>query len=193
MSLSHTVKTLVTGTPVLLTGGVPGSRAGDDQLTSLQPEFQADATIELSSAAFKSGEAMPMKYSADGQNISPPIKWSSVPAGTQSLVLMVEDAPLPHPFVHWLAYGIDASRSELPEGVPTTESIYVRQGKNSGMKTGWTGMAPPNGDTPHRYFFQLFAVNGRLDLEAGAGRSALVAAMQGKVVGKGTLIGTYQR
>ena len=195
MSISHTVKTLLTGTPVLLTGGVPGSRAGDERLTSRQPEFSSEITISMTSPAFGPGDAIPMKYSADGQNISPPLKWSDVPVGTQSLVLMVEDpdAPLPNPFVHWLAYEIDAVRTELPEGVAATESIYLRLGKNSGMKPGWAGMAPPKGDTPHRYFFQLFALSGRLDLDTGAGRSALVDAMQGKVIGKGLLIGTYQR
>ena len=195
MSISHTVKTLVTGTPVLLTGGVPGSRAGDDRLIFNQPEFAANDSIAVTSSAFTDGGTIPTQFSADGQNISPPIAWANPPAGTQSVVLIVEDpdAPLPNPFVHWLAYEIDPTKSSLPEGVPTGESNYVKQGKNSGLKTGWTGMAPPKGDTPHHYHFQVFALNGRIDLKADAGRSALVSAIEGKVLAKGRLIGTYQR
>ncbi|MBV8781779.1 MAG: YbhB/YbcL family Raf kinase inhibitor-like protein, partial [Phycisphaerae bacterium] len=99
----------------------------------------------------------------------------------------------PNPFVHWLVWSIDPSRTELPEGVPATESNFLMQGKNSGLKSGWTGMAPPKGDTPHHYVFQLFALNTGLQLEPGAGRSALVQALKGKVIGRGQLVGTYQR
>ena len=195
MSLSHTIKTLATGAPTLLTGGVPGARAGDERLIFQQPAFLSAQSLRVSSSAFEEGARMPTRFSADGQNISPPLSWSGLPVETQSLALIVEDpdAPLPNPFVHWLAWNIEPSTTALAEGVSPNEASMMSQGKNSGLKTGWTGMAPPKGDLPHHYHFQLFALNAKLDLEAGAGRGALIKAMEGKVIARGQTVGTFQR
>jgi Raf kinase inhibitor-like YbhB/YbcL family protein len=142
---------------------------------------------------------MPAIYSADGQNFSPPLSWTGIPAEAKSLVLIVEDpdAPTPNPFLHWLVYNMPATTRELPAAIPAeptlTMPVEMSQGRNSGLRIGYAGAAPPRGDTPHRYFFQLFALDRRLDLDGGAGRSAVVSAMQGHVIGKGCLIGTYRR
>jgi hypothetical protein len=112
---------------------------------------------------------------------------------------MVEDpdAPTPKPFVHWLMYNIPPDLRGIAEDVrrenPAASASGALQGKNSNLKLGWTGMAPPKGDTPHHYHFQLFALDKPLDIGAGTGRSVLIDAMAGHVIGRGEVVGTYQR
>jgi Raf kinase inhibitor-like YbhB/YbcL family protein len=195
MSLSHTVKTAILGTPALLTRGIPGARAGDEYLAFNQTDLMSATTIEVKSPEFEAGQEIPFRYSADGQNISPPITWSNLPRETKSIALLVEDpdAPLPQPFVHWIAFNIDPLTLSLHEGVPVEEKIKLKQGKNSGLKIGWTGMAPPKGDTPHHYHFQVFALDEMLPLGNGIGRSALIKAMSGHVIARGELVGRFRR
>jgi Raf kinase inhibitor-like YbhB/YbcL family protein len=159
------------------------------------------ATRELlvRSDAFQNMASIPSKYSADERAISPPLSWSTTPVGTKSLALVVEDpdAPTPNPFVHWLLYNVPADLRGLPEDVGHEEVLVAihgaMQGRNSTLKIGWTGMAPPKGDTPHHYHFQLFALDRILDLKPGAGRTGLFEAMAEHVIARGDLVGTYQR
>ena len=99
------------------------------------------------------------------------------------------DAPTPNPFVHWIVYGIppaaDSAGAALARG--------AHAGRNSMMRASWAGCAPPRGDRAHRYVFQLFAVDGPLQLRTHAGRSAVVAALRHRVIGLGLLTGTYRR
>ena len=195
MNISDTIKSAVKGMPSLVTGGQPGYRAGDDKLAWFRPELSAPPTISIRSEAFEDGSPIPFRYSADGDNQPPPLSWSGLPEGTRSLALIVEDpdAPTPEPFVHWLLYGISPAMKNLSAAGERSAAGGAMQGKNSTMKTGWTGMAPPKGDTPHRYFFQLFALDTPLMLEPGIGRTALMDAMAGHVIARGRLLGTYQR
>ena len=201
MDIGHTIKSVVTGMPSLLTGGQPGERAGDQWLASRRADLRGRAAeLQMTSAAFSPGSEIPAEYSAkEGEDISPPLSWWAGPEGTQSFVLIVEDpdAPTPEPFVHWLLYNIPPQLQSLPADVRhetlAAAAHGAMQGKNSTLKVGWTGMAPPKGDTPHHYHFQLFALDRRLDLEPGVGRSALIEAMSGHVLGNGELVGTYKR
>jgi Raf kinase inhibitor-like YbhB/YbcL family protein len=195
MSLSHNLRTIIHGTPALLTGGVPGARAGDQLLAFNQPNFAVRNSIELKSREFLADQEIPTRFSVDGQNLSPPVSWSNVPEEAKSLVLLVEDpdAPLPNPFVHWLAFNVAPHITSLPEAISPQENSLMHQGKNSNLKIGWAGMAPPKGDTPHHYHFQMFALDEPLALKDGVGRSALLAAMNGHVLAKGRIIGTFQR
>jgi hypothetical protein len=195
MSLSHTIKTIAQGAPALLTGGVSGARAGNEALAFNQTNLMAATTIDVKSVEFLSGQEIPTRYSKDGQNISPPISWSHLPADTKSIALLVEDpdAPLPKPFVHWLAFNISPDTTGFYEGIRPDEKMLMHQGKNSNLKNGWTGMAPPKGDTPHHYHFQIFALDQLLPLEDGCGRSALLKAMGEHLIARGELVGTFQR
>lgn len=199
MDIGHAVKCVTTGMPVLITGGVPGCRAGDERLASVRPDLWVTEHFDVESKAFEPGTGIPAKYSADGGGISPPLAWSGLPMGTESLALIVEDpdAPTPNPFVHWLLYNIRRDLREIPEDVRHEELAAkaggAMQGKNSNLKIGWTGMAPPQGDTPHHYHFQFFALDRMLPLSPGAGRTALLDAMAGHVIAKGGIVGTYQR
>lgn len=199
MNIGDAIKSAVKGMPTLLTGGKPGYRAGEEKLAWFRPDLLAPQLLALTSEAFEEGAPIPFRYSTDGEDTSPPLRWSGMPSGARSVVLAVEDpdAPTPEPFVHWLLYNIPPSVKMLPEGIQKEESAAAAsgavQGKNSTLKIGWTGMAPPKGDTPHRYFFQLFALDTILSLKAGEGRSELFDAMAGHVIARGRMMGTYQR
>jgi hypothetical protein len=199
MNIADVAKSVTTGMPSLLIGGQPGYRAGNEKLAWFKPALAGPSTVIVESEGFGNMASIPTKYSADHGSISPPLRWSNVPAETQSLALVVEDpdAPTPNPFVHWLLYNIAADIRSIPENVGHERTLAIlggaQQGKNSGLKIGWTGMAPPLGDIPHHYHFQLFALSAHLPLDPGAGRSALLEAMAGHVVGRGEIVGTYQR
>ena len=138
-------------------------------------------------------EVLPMAIvrPLSGGGAEPPLRWSGVPQEARSLALVVEDpdAPTPLPFVHWLVYAIPPSA----KSIDAARAGGAREGRNSMFSTGWVGCAPPKDDLAHRYFFQLFALRGSLDLGPGAGRSALLRAMSGRVLSCATLIGTYRR
>jgi len=197
MTIGDAIKSAIHGMPALVTGGQPGYRAGEDKLACAHEFLSGLDTFTVRSDAFEEGGAIPGKYSADGDGISPPISWRGLPHETRSVALVVEDpdAPTPEPFVHWLVYNIASSSTTLPEGMRPENfaATGAMQGKNSNLRSGWTGMAPPKGDTPHRYFFQVFALDVNLQLDEGAGRTALFEAMAGHVIASGRTIGTFHR
>ena len=155
--------------------------------------------MELHSPSFEHSGLIPVRHTCDGANTSPPLSWSGVPAGTRSLALMVEDPDAPDPaapkriWVHWLLYnlppglrGLDegGTRSPLPDG--------ASEGLNDSNALGYEGPCPPIGR--HRYFHTLFALDAELPfLGALARRRDLEAAMEGHVLAKAGLMGTYAR
>lgn len=155
--------------------------------------------IPLTSTAFASNAAIPAKFTGDGEDISPALSWSKLPAGTKELALICDDpdAPSTEPWVHWVIYKIPASATGLPENVAKTESLAAPagavQGKNSWGRTGYGGPAPPRGHGVHHYHFQLYALNRVLDVSPGLDKTGLQRAMQGAIIGQGKLTGTYQR
>ena len=158
--------------------------------------------LKLTSGAFESGQLIPLKYSGDGEDISPALAWDAAPPGTKELALVCDDpdAPTAEPWVHWVIYGIPADVKSLPAGVPNeptlTEPVVARQGKNSwsqGTTIGYRGPAPPPGKGPHRYYFRLYALDAALDLPAAATKAELLAAMKGHILAEGTLMGKFER
>ncbi len=174
-----------------------GVRAGDRHLAWNAPALEAaPATIVLTSPAFADGAIMPARYGARGvgDNISPPLAWSGVPPGTAELVLIVEDpdAPLPRPVVHLLATGIAPARQALPEGALSPPGDpALRLGPGSFGRRGYAGPGPVRGHGPHRYIFQAIAVDRPLG--ALGGRDAALAAMAGRVLARGRLVGLFER
>lgn len=153
----------------------------------------APASIAVTSPAFAAGGTIPLRHSAYGEGVSPPLAWAGLPEGTVSLVLMMEDpdASSARPYVHWLAWNIDPAAGALAQGIAADAPGLV-QGRNNRRATGYFGPRPP-GSRPHRYHFQLFALDRSLDLPAGAGREALLAAINGHVLAKGDLVGHFGR
>ncbi|MDP9840480.1 Raf kinase inhibitor-like YbhB/YbcL family protein [Neorhizobium huautlense] len=160
---------------------------------------KAEQAITVKAGFDKEGP-IPAQYVADGDNASPVIEWASIPEGTKSFVLIVDDpdAAKPKPFMHWLAYDIPAATTKLREGIPGTpilqEPKAMKQGANSMGSIGYTGPKPPGGDPPHHYHFQVFALDiENLGLEPGADRDAVLKAMEGHVLGKGQIVGMSER
>lgn len=163
-------------------------------------------TMKLTSSQFDHGAKIPAAFTVEGQDISPPLAWSDVPAQTRSFALICDDpdAPSPQrparePWVHWVLFNIPADSTALTQAIsPTSEPAEVkgaRQGKNSWPddNIGYRGPAPPPGSGRHRYFFKLYALDTSLDLPAGATKQQLLAAMSGHLLGEGQLMGTYER
>lgn len=147
--------------------------------------------------AFGMNEAIPRKYTGEGQDVSPPLVWTPVPAGTKEIALIVDDpdAPRSEPWVHWVLYHIPPEATGLPEGIPNSvpASGGMLQGINSWNRIGYNGPMPPPGHGRHRYHFRLYALDAPLNLEPGLTKDALLEAMLGHVLAEGELVGTYQR
>ena len=160
-----------------------------------RPLKEGEMALTVSSSAFQEGDKIPAKYTCEGQDISPPLAWSELPAGTRSLALIVDDPDAPGGvFTHWLLFNIPPDSRELPEAVPTQAELAsgALQGKTDFGRTGYGGPCPPPG-RPHRYQFTLYALDQPLDLEGGASKKQLLSAMEGHILAQGQLTGTYQR
>ena len=154
-----------------------------------------EMTLSLSSPAFEEGDSIPIKYTCEGQDISPPLVWSEPPEGTQSFVLIMDDPDAPGGvFTHWVIFNISPDTGKLTEAVSAQSRLLgvALQGKNDFGRIGYGGPCPPPG-RPHRYQFSLYALEQSLDLKAGASRKQVIEAMQGHVLAYGRLTGTYQR
>jgi Raf kinase inhibitor-like YbhB/YbcL family protein len=151
--------------------------------------------IGLTSTAFQEGDSIPKKYTKDGQDVSPSLKWDNAPDGTRSFALICDDPDAPRgTWVHWVLFNLPADTRSLEEGVATSETLPngARQGKNDFGDLGYGGPKPPPGK-PHRYFFKLYALDTALDLQPGATKQQLEAKMKGHVIGEGQLMGKYGR
>ena len=154
--------------------------------------------LTLHSPAFEPQGSIPTKHTCDGDDISPALRWSGVPAGAKSLALIVDDPDAPDPkapkrvYAHWLLYDIPPSATGLPEGVKSDALPRgTREGSNDWHRTGYGGPCPPIGR--HRYFFKLFALDRVLGDIGAPSKKDLEAAISGHVIGSAELIGTYER
>jgi Raf kinase inhibitor-like YbhB/YbcL family protein len=149
------------------------------------------ATLGVTSSAFTAGGQIPRKYTKEGENISPPLEWSGVPAQAKELALIVDDpdAPQAHPWVHWVAYKIPADSHGLAEGAKSG----LVAGKNSFGELRYDGPMPPPGHGVHHYHFKLYALDVPIDGTPGKTKGALLEAMEGHVLARGELAGTYER
>jgi Raf kinase inhibitor-like YbhB/YbcL family protein len=155
-------------------------------------------TVRVTSEAFPDGGTIPEQYTDDDEGTSPPLAWSGLPAGTRAVAILVEDAdsPTPAPLVHLIVAdlpgrdgGVEAGAFDEDEGGSGTP----RLGTNSFLGHEWLPPDPPPGHGPHRYLFQVYALNGPLGLTGAPGRGALLDAMRGRVLARGALVGTYER
>lgn len=144
----------------------------------------------LTSSAYADGEAIPREFSCDGANLSPPLAWTGVPAGTAALVLVVDD-PDARGFVHWTVLDLAGRDGDLPKGVAPT-AASPQQGRNDFGKIGWGGPCPPSGT--HHYRFTLTALGTPLGLaDHPAGDDVRNALGRAAILGKATLTGMYAR
>lgn len=158
----------------------------------------AKSSLTLTSSAFAPNDAIPTRYTCEGDDISPPLEWSGAPAGTKSFALIMDDPDAPDPakpqrvYVHWVVYNLlpdatglteNASKSPLPVG--------AAQGNNDWKKPQYGGPCPPIGR--HRYFFKLYALDTTLTGLSAPTKADLERAMQGHFLAQAELIGTYQK
>ena len=163
------------------------------------PDREHEASImKLTSAAFTEGQAIPRRFTCEGDDVSPPLTWSEVPAGTRSLALVVEDPDAPDPaapkrvWVHWVLYDLPPSAGGLAEAVSAaTLPAGAREGQNDWGRAGYGGPCPPIGR--HRYFHRLYALDVALGERGALSRAELDAAMQGHVLATAALVGTYAK
>jgi Raf kinase inhibitor-like YbhB/YbcL family protein len=162
---------------------------------------QAPAEIIVESPAIVTSREMPLRYTPDGHNLSPPITWRNLPGGTRGIVVICEDfgAGNPPPWVHWLVYNIPGTATGLPEGLPldwdvplTGDLAGAIQGRNGWNRPYYRGPAPPAGPA-HDYNFVVYALDADLDLPPGLNRAAVLEAIEGHVIGRGELIPYYGR
>jgi Raf kinase inhibitor-like YbhB/YbcL family protein len=151
-------------------------------------------TIKITSSAFAQGGMIPSKYTADGQNISPPLKWEGVPDGTASIALICDDPDAPMgTWVHWVMWNIPPDKKELPENIPPDQKLSDGsiQGITDFRRPGYGGPAPPSGT--HRYYFKIYALNTKLDLPTNSTKVQLLKAMESHILAEGELMGKYKR
>jgi Raf kinase inhibitor-like YbhB/YbcL family protein len=145
--------------------------------------------ITVTSAAFGNNQSIPIAFTCDGASASPPLQYTGVPKSARDRALIMADPDAPTgTIVHWVAWHLP--KRGLPE-----QSVRARivQGTNTLGKQAYAGPCPPPGTAPHHYTFTVYAVSKPIDLAPGASVDDLRAALKGKVVGQGALIGTYQR
>lgn len=154
--------------------------------------------MELRSAAFVHQGEIPRKHTCDGEDHSPPLAWSDMPAGTKSLALIVDDPDAPDPkapkrvYVHWVLYNIPPDGSGLAGAIRTANPpAGTLEGRNDWGRTGYGGPCPPIGR--HRYFHKLYALDTVLPDLRQPTKAQLLAAMAGHILGETELVGTYQR
>jgi Raf kinase inhibitor-like YbhB/YbcL family protein len=149
----------------------------------------------ISSTAFPDGGDIPRKFTCDGADVSPELSWTEPPPGTQSFTLIADDPDAPGgTWTHWVLYDLPAAATGLAEGVNKIDELPggERQGRNDFRKIGYNGPCPPPGK-PHRYFFKIYALKGKLDLKPGASRQEVEQALQNLVLGQAEWMGRYRR
>jgi len=142
--------------------------------------------LTVSSPAFENNKLIPSKYTCDGDNVNPPLTIEGVPDETKSLVLIVDDPDAPMgTWDHWIVWNIPPTSKIEENTVPGTEGV------NDSRKHSYGGPCPPWGT--HRYFFKVYALNAKLNLNPNSNKKDVEKAMQDHILAKGELIGLYRR
>lgn len=159
-----------------------------------QNERGVSMKITVTSGAFKEGEMIPGKYTCDGEDMSPPLGWSGIPAEAKSIAMISDDPDAPMgTWVHWVIYNMPSDLKGLPENVPQKEALEngAVQGINDSRQTGYGGPCPPSG--VHRYYFKVYALDTKLSLKPRCAKRDLENAMKGHILAEGQLMGRYKR
>ncbi len=152
--------------------------------------------MRIVSTAFSNQSAIPALYTCEGKDISPPMAWADLPAGTKSLALIVDDPDAPDPaapkmtWVHWVLYNLPATSDGLQENVKILPA-GTKEGLNDWKRTGYGGPCPPIGR--HRYFHKLYALDTMLPDLKQPTKAKLEEAMKGHIIREAQLVGTYQK
>lgn len=147
------------------------------------------SVMKLTSPAFPHEGGIPVKYTCDAENVSPPLSLTDVPEGAKSLALIVDDPDAPRgDWVHWTVWDIAPTTREIPEG---TAPAGATQGTTDFGTTGYGGPCPPSGT--HKYKFTLYALDAALDIPPSSAKADVERAMTGHILASTILVGTYAR
>ncbi|MDE0268828.1 MAG: YbhB/YbcL family Raf kinase inhibitor-like protein [Acidimicrobiaceae bacterium] len=178
--------------PETLTG-TPDTPPSNSETASAEP---SDSVLGVSTSAWQDGDAIPVKYSCDGSDVSPPLDLENVPFDTRSLALIMNDPDAPSGnFVHWVIFNLDPSRRDISEGLGQSGAATASeglQGLNDFRQLGYSGPCPPQG-TAHTYVLTVYALDGILDLPSSATADELLEAMQENILASAELRGAFTR
>lgn len=155
-------------------------------------------SFRILSPAFESDAPIPSRYTCDGENVSPELRWSGAPEGTKSFALVMDDPDAPRKtFVHWVVYNIPADRDFLPADIDISSAFSgagpaPAEGANDFGRSGYGGPCPP-ADNEHQYVFRLYALDTIIDLAAGATKSQLTGRIEGHILDEANYYGRYRR
>ncbi len=191
---------------LLVLGGTAAAQTFDFPMPPNRGQQQRPVVVQsmtLSSSSWKDGSAIPLKHTQPGRDVSPALTWANAPEDTQSFVLLVHDidsiaASGAEKFLYWMVWNIPKTAHELPEGVPDGSDLNDGMRQISGSGPYYRGPAEPVSGPAHHYVFELYALNAAVDVPAlgqspKATEDAVRAAMTGKIIGKGSLVGTFKR
>lgn len=150
--------------------------------------------MKIYSVRFAHQEMIPPKYTCDGEDVSPPLKWENVPSEAKSFALIMDDPDAPMgTWVHWVIFNLPANENHLEENTPKRGDLPngIQQGKNSSGRIGYSGPCPPSGT--HRYFFKFYALDTLLDVPSGITKDRLIKTMQDHIIDQAEMYGRYQR
>jgi len=152
--------------------------------------------LVVTSEAFPNDGTIPERFTADGENVSPPLAFGHIPRNAKTIAVIVDDPDAPlGTFTHWLIWNIPAETDSIPAGIPREESVgfmgNARQGRNDFGEIGYKGPDPPKGT--HTYRFRVYTLDGVLELKPGADKDALTKSMEGHILQYGLLRGKYGR
>ena len=148
------------------------------------------SNLQIKSSAFQQGGEIPQKYTAKGENVSPPLSWTSIPADTKSFTITCEDMDA-NSFTHWIVFNIPGNVNQLAEGITNQRTLEngAKQGINDFGKIGYSGPAPPSGI--HRYIFKIYALDTELNLGVGTTKNDINNTIQGHILGTSQIEGNF--
>jgi len=184
----NTIPWLAVALALLSTAACDGCRSASSHPST--PPGVSLSSLTVTSRAFASDGQIPVDYTCDGADKSPPLTWSAPPAGTKALAVLVDDPDAPGgDFTHWVAFNVRPDVLSLGEAADMAADGGA-EGTNGFGRIGYSGPCPPRMEE-HRYFFRVFALNAPLAAQPGATRDAVEAAMHGHVLAEGSLMGVF--
>jgi len=147
--------------------------------------------MKVTSTAFAPKGRIPERYSCEGDNVPPPLRWEGAPPGTVELAVVVEDPDAPKgTFVHWLVIGIEPATTAIePDTLPQGAKVLSGSSDNA----TYVGPCPPDGSGTHHYVFQVYALARPPSLVADGRPSDQVRAIRDSASAGGWLVGTFKR
>lgn len=155
--------------------------------TAALTSFSIRPKLTVTSSAFIAGQMIPVKYSCEGAEVSPPLHIVDIPGNAKSLAIILHDpdAPVKGGFTHWVKWNVDVM-PDIPENF-----MGGHTGLNSANKNSYKGMCPPSGT--HHYYFSVYALDAKLDIDLNTDKTSLEKEMQGHILAEGELMGLYKK